>query len=108
VHELGLVLIAGLPRDYMAVKSVIMLPMVRTQIQLTEEQSTAVRELARREQRSMADLVRESIEARLRQPGFEDREGLKRRAIAVIGRFRSGVADLGSQHDRYAAESFEG
>ena len=80
--------------------------MVRTQIQLTEEQARAVRELAQREGRSMADIVRESLETRLRQRNVIDREELKRRALAVAGRFRSGVSDLGEHHDRYAAESF--
>lgn len=80
--------------------------MIRTQIQLTAEQATAVRELARREGRSMADLVREGLDARLRVRGLVDREELKRRALAVVGRFRSGVTDLGSAHDRYVSESF--
>lgn len=80
--------------------------MVRTQIQLTEEQARAVRELAQREGRSMADLVRESLDARLRQRTVVDRKALKGRARAVAGRFRSGVTDLGAHHDRYAAESF--
>jgi len=36
----------------------------------------------------------------------EDREDLKRRALAAIGRFRSDVTDLGVEHDRYLEEAF--
>ena len=80
--------------------------MVRTQIQLTEEQARAVRQLAQREGRSMAEIVRESLDARLRTSGVADRKELRRRALAVVGRFRSGVPDLGQNHDQYATESF--
>ncbi len=36
------------------------------------------------------------------------REERKRRAIAVAGRFRSGLADLSVEHDRYLTEAYEG
>jgi hypothetical protein len=36
----------------------------------------------------------------------KDREELKRRALAVSGRFRSGLKDLSSEHDRYLEEAF--
>jgi hypothetical protein len=80
--------------------------MIRTQIQLTEEQAAAVKELAQREGRSVADVIRESVEAHLRARGGVDREALKRRALAVTGRFRSETTDLAQAHDRYAAEAF--
>ena len=35
-----------------------------------------------------------------------DREELKRRALAVSGRFRSGLKDLSTEHDRYLEEDF--
>ena len=35
-----------------------------------------------------------------------DREEIKRRAIAAIGRFRSDVTDLAREHDRYLEEAF--
>jgi hypothetical protein len=34
------------------------------------------------------------------------REELKRRALAVSGRFRSGLTDLSTDHDRYLEEAF--
>jgi predicted DNA-binding protein len=80
--------------------------MVRTQIQLTEEQAAAVKQLAQREGRSVADVVRESLEVHLRTRGVVDRGAQKRRALDAVGRFRSGASDLGTAHDRHAAEAF--
>lgn len=79
--------------------------MVRTQIPLTDDQARAVRELAEREGRSVADIVRECLDARLRSSQGE-RQEVKQRAVAVTGRFFSGISDLGKNHDQYAAESF--
>jgi hypothetical protein len=39
-------------------------------------------------------------------PGLTDMAELRRRAIAAAGRFRSGVADLSTAHDRYLEEAF--
>lgn len=80
--------------------------MVRTQIQLTEEQAAAAKELARREGRSLADVVRESLDIHLRSRGALERADLKRRALAAPGRFRSGSRDLAIAHDGHLAETF--
>ncbi len=80
--------------------------MIRTQIQLTDEQARALREIARARGGSMAELIRSGVDAVLRsEPGLT-REERKRRAIAVSGRFRSGVSDLSTDHDRYLGEAF--
>ncbi|MCJ7486568.1 MAG: ribbon-helix-helix domain-containing protein [Candidatus Aminicenantes bacterium] len=39
-------------------------------------------------------------------PEFTDMAELRRRAIAAAGRFRSGVSDLSSAHDRYLEDGF--
>ncbi len=39
-------------------------------------------------------------------PKFTDMAELRRRAIAASGRFRSGVADLSTAHDRYLEDGF--
>ncbi len=83
-----------------------MLPMVRTQIQLTEEQAKALREIARAKGRSMAELVRRSVDSLLRSQGMLNREELKRRAMAAVGRFHSGASDISTNHDRYLSEAF--
>ena len=80
--------------------------MVRTQIQLTDSQARALRALAAAEGRSMADIIRESVEELLAGRGMRDRGEVTRRAIAVVGAFRSGVGDLAEEHDRYLTEAF--
>lgn len=80
--------------------------MVRTQIQLTEKQARALKRLARRGQASMAELIRRSIDSYLRAIGDRDRDELRRRALAVAGRFRSGAGDLSAKHDRHLADAY--
>lgn len=81
--------------------------MIRTQIQLTEEQARRLKERARREDRSMADLVRESVSEYLARSPLVDRPELLRRAEALAGQFRSGRADLAEEHDRHLTEAFD-
>ncbi len=76
------------------------------QIQLTDEQLRKLRELAASEGRSMADLIRESVDRYVRSERPVDREELKRRALAVIGKYQSGLRDLGTNHDKYLAEIY--
>ena len=75
--------------------------MIRTQIQLTEEQARALKAQARMEERSMAELVRECVTEYLARRRTPDIPELARRARALRGRFRSGVADLSEAHDRW-------
>lgn len=81
--------------------------MIRTQIQLTEEQSEALKKLAGREGKSVAELVRLGVDQLIRSRGAVDPGELRRRALAVAGRFHSGDEDLSREHDRYATEAFE-
>ncbi len=53
--------------------------------------------------KNKADAVLEAEEARR----LVDAAELRRRAIAAAGRFRSRVADLSTEHDKYAGESYE-
>ncbi len=80
--------------------------MIRTQIQLTEEQYRALRELARDTSVSMAEIIRESVELYLRQSNFQSMEEKRRRALEVGGQFGSGLGDLAEQHDRYLDEAY--
>lgn len=81
--------------------------MVRTQIQLTETQAEALKERARQEDRSVADLVRTSVvEYLARQPG-RNRADLAKRARSIVGRFHSNCPDLAEQHDDYLAHAFD-
>ncbi len=79
--------------------------MVRTQIQLQEEQVAMLKKMAVSQHKSMAEIIRQAVDffAKAKHGGEEQR---RRRAMAVAGRFRSGVEDLAASHDSYLAEIF--
>jgi hypothetical protein len=79
---------------------------IRTQIQLTDEQARALREIARARGDSMAELIRSGVDEVLRSEPGPTREERKRRAIAASGKFRSGLSDISAEHDRYLGEAF--
>ena len=81
--------------------------MIRTQVQLTEAQARALRTQARLEDRSMADLVRESVSEYLARRHVVDRDEVARRALALAGRYRSGCRDLAEDHDAHLDEAFD-
>jgi hypothetical protein len=80
--------------------------MIRTQIQLDEEQLKALRQSSAETGRSVADLVREGVKLYLNSRKRPSREEQVRRAIAAIGKYRSGIKDGSVNHDRYLAEDF--
>lgn len=80
---------------------------VRTQIQLTEEQARALKVRARNEERSMADLVRESVSEYLARRPVRSRLDLLRRANALTSRFHSGSSDIAINHDQYLDEAYD-
>lgn len=81
---------------------------IRTQIQLSEEQVRKLRRAARREGVSMAEAIRRLVDRGL---GDEeaDRARLYDRAAATVGRFRDrrGAKDVAKEHDAYLDEAFE-
>ncbi|HJW91309.1 MAG TPA: ribbon-helix-helix protein, CopG family [Anaerolineales bacterium] len=81
--------------------------MIRTQIQLTEAQNEILKHLAAREGKSVAELVRQGVDQMIRSRLVVDPAEVRRRAIAVVGKFHSGNEDLSAEHDRYAAEAYE-
>ena len=81
--------------------------MIRTRIQLTEEQARALKAQARREERSMAGLVRECVAEYLARRCTPDIRELARRARGLKGRFRSGSPDLAEAHDRHLDDAFD-
>ncbi|MGH9489803.1 MAG: ribbon-helix-helix protein, CopG family [Terriglobales bacterium] len=81
--------------------------MVRTQIRLTEEQARKLKRLAAARGQSLAQLIRLSVDALLAQPAVEiTPEERRRRALAIIGRFRSGISGIAADHDRHLAETY--
>jgi hypothetical protein len=81
--------------------------MVRTQIQLTERQSRALRAKAREQGVSVAELIRRCIDTAL-EAEEPDRAALYARAARLEGRFpdRKGARDLSRRHDDYLDEAF--
>lgn len=79
--------------------------MVRTQIQLTEEQVNSLKRLANKLHVSLAELVREGVDAVLRSSGETTAEERKQRAIVAAGRYRSGRRNLSTKHDAYLSTS---
>ena len=78
--------------------------MIRTQISLDERQMEGLRELARQRNVSIAELVREAVEALLEAPTPDQWE----RASAAIGKYHSGVPNnsFARDHDDALAEDF--
>ena len=74
--------------------------MIRTQIQLTPEQARNLKQLAAREGKSVAELIRVGVDAIIKAGGITDQETLRNNAIAAAGRFR-GPANLAADHDDY-------
>jgi uncharacterized protein with von Willebrand factor type A (vWA) domain len=81
---------------------------VRTQIQLTDQQARRLRDEAREHGISLAELIRRYVEKGL-SDGASDRAALYDRAARLVGRFsdREGAADVSREHDRYLGETFE-
>lgn len=80
--------------------------MIRTQIRLTEGQARTLKQLARQHQCSVAELIRRSVDLYLATSGELPLDQRYERAMAVVGKYRSGDADLGRNHDRYLAEAY--
>ena len=80
--------------------------MVRTQIQLTDEQSAVLKRVAREEGVSMAELIRRGVDLYLDATAGAGEDERRRRALEAAGRFRSGAGDLSSRHDQHLAEAY--
>ena len=80
--------------------------MIRTQIQITSEQARALKRLAAREGKSVAELIRISVDSMLRAGGIKDQDGLRRKAIAAAGKL-NGLENLAANHDDFLAEALD-
>lgn len=79
--------------------------MIRTQIQITPEQARALKRLAAREGKSVAELIRLSVDSMLKTSRMKDYDELRRKAIAAAGKL-NGPVDLAANHDDFLAEVF--
>jgi Ribbon-helix-helix protein, copG family len=83
-----------------------MTTVIRTQIQLTEEQLARLRSASALRGLSIAALIREAVDRSLE---YESRERLIERALAVVGKYRDieGATDVSERHDDYLADAFQ-
>lgn len=81
--------------------------LLRTQVQLTERQLRALRQLSAKSGRSIADLIRQGIDQYLASGHEPTREERRERAIRIAGMFASGVTDVSTHHDRHLADAFK-
>lgn len=81
--------------------------MIRTQLQLTEEQSRELRRMAAAEGISISAVVRRLIDRGLHDKR-DDRCALYERAAGLVGRFtdRDHSDDVARDHDRYLDEEY--
>ncbi len=80
--------------------------MVRTQIQLTEEQAKRLREMALESHESIASLIRRAVDQFLLS-GKRDRSYLFRIAESVVGKYKSDKGDISVKHDQYLDKDFD-
>jgi hypothetical protein len=80
--------------------------MVRTQIQLSEDQVKAVKAVATAHGISAAEVTRRAINSVIQSPSVLDTTEKRRRALEVVGKFRSGKKDISEKHNDYLAEAF--
>lgn len=78
--------------------------MLRKQVQFTERQVARIRREAARQGISESAVIREALDKGFggdaRGPTDEQWE----RALAVVGKFPSGLTDLSAEHDRYLGD----
>jgi hypothetical protein len=78
--------------------------MIRTQIQITNEQARALKQMSAREGKSVAELIRISVDALIRSGGIKDQDQLRQRAILAAGKL-NGPENLAADHDNFLAEA---
>ena len=79
--------------------------MVRTQIQLTEDQAQRLKELSLTNHESIASMIRKAIDQFLIS-GQPNRAALYRQASSISGKYEADRPDIAVEHDRYLAEDY--
>ena len=80
--------------------------MVRTQIQLTEDQTKALKRIAATRHLSVAELIRRAVDAMIKTSFSVDPEEQFKRSLEIAGKFRSGQRDVSKKHDFYLSRSY--
>lgn len=79
--------------------------MAQTHIELTDEQITALEKLAKEQNKSLSQLIQDNIEKLIAgsAPRYTPRQ--KQQALDIVGKFKSGLNDLSTNHDQYFTET---
>ena len=80
--------------------------MVRTQIQLTEDQSKALKKIAQSRHLSVAELIRKAVDTVIKSNTVVNAEERHKRAMEIVGKFSSGKRDVSKKHDLYLTEAY--
>ena len=82
--------------------------MVRTQVQLTDEQHARLKKWARERGISLAEAVRRFVADRLTADDQGNRDSLVRDALAVLGKYADAVppSNVAKDHDAHLARSY--
>ena len=81
--------------------------MVRTQIQLTEEQARRLKEIAHGQHISMAELIRRQVDELVKSCEVRGRDELIEQAKEACGKYGSGRSDVSEEHDSYLSGDFQ-
>jgi Arc/MetJ-type ribon-helix-helix transcriptional regulator len=81
--------------------------MVRTQIQLTEEQVARLKQELAGARISMAEAIRQALEMWLAARPRTDKDEIRRRALAIVGTMDFGADDVAVNHDKYLDEAYD-
>ncbi len=79
--------------------------MIRTQVQIKEDQINWLRSKARDKGVSVSQLIREGIDLYRSQEESLPKEKM-RKALAAVGRFSSGLSDISARHDEYLSDAY--
>jgi hypothetical protein len=79
---------------------------VRTQIQLTDEQAALLRKRAAEKGVSLAELIRQGVDLFLKEDGTLSETERRQRALLAAGRYSSGETDISTEHDKYLTEAY--
>ena len=80
--------------------------MVRTQIQLTEDQAKALKKIAQSRHLSVAELIRKAVDTVIKSSSVMNVEDRHKRALEIVGKFGSGKRDVSKKHDLYLTDAY--
>ena len=80
--------------------------MIRTQIQLTETQARTLKKVAMGEGTSVAEIIRRAVENMVQTTPMMKSQERVRRAVEIVGKFRSGKRNVSQKHDEYLREAY--